>query len=118
MSVDWGDRLEKVGNTFLFGFGDKVLDGFIPQYLCMVDLDVCYDYIVNDEDLLAKVPEKYWPKIKKIAKVSKYQLSYDKIISELRKNRPDVLSIIINTPNGEAWLQKQLSNCQRKLTEP
>ena len=113
--ADWDDKLEKVGNILVFGFGDKVIEGFIPEYLSRIALDDCLDYVDSNKDLLEKVPEKYWVKLRKIAKNSKIKISTEEIMRHLQKNRPDLLSVIINHPEGMNWLNTQVANCREKL---
>ena len=112
---DWGDRLEKFGNIFVYGFGDKILEGFIPEYLSKIPIDDCLDYVDNNKDLLANVREKHWITLRKMAKNTKIKISTDEIIKHLQKNRPDLLSVIINHPEGMNWLNTQVANCREKL---
>ena len=112
---DWGDKLEKFGNIFVYGFGDKILEGFIPEYLSKIPIDDCLDYVDNNKDLLEKVQEKHWVKLRKMAKNTKIKISTEEIMRHLQKNRPDLLSVIINHPNGITWLNTQVANCREKL---
>ena len=112
---DWDKQLETLGNTLMFGFGDKIIKGFIPAYLNRISLDDCYDYVANNKDLLARVPEKYWAKLRTMARVSKIEITVEEITVHLQAHRPDVLSIIINHPNGRKWLNDQVDNCRQKL---
>lgn len=113
--MDWEKQLDMVGNMLMFGFGDKVIKGFIPRYLSGISIDACIDYVQNNKDLLANVPENYWVKLRTMAKVSKIEISVEEISLHLQKSRPDLLSIIINHPNGHKWLTDQVENCRHKL---
>lgn len=112
------DWRETVGNMAIYGFGDKFLPTLIPAYLDRINLDDCLDYVQNDKDLLAKVPEKYWAKLRTMAKIQKFNITVEEIVLHLQKNRPDVLSVIINHPNGRIWLAKQVESCRQKLGLP
>ena len=116
--IDWDKQLETFGGIFMYGFGDKVINGFIPAYLNKISLDDCYDYVENNKDLLAKVPEKYWPKLRNIARSGKINITVEDICANLEKNRPDLLSIIINHPKGRKWLADQVASCRQKLGYP
>jgi len=111
----WDQQLEKVGNWFIYGWGDKAIKGLIPAYLNRLSLDDCLDYVQNDKDLFAGVPERYWPKLRRIARVSKINITVEEIAGQLQKNRLDIWSVIINHPNGRIWLAKQVANCRQKL---
>jgi len=113
--TDWTKHLETLGNVLVYGFGDEVLEGFIPAYFEKISQDDCLDYIENDKDLLANVPDKYWGKLRRLVRLSDIEITAEEVIRHLRKNRPDVLSIIINHAKGRAWLNKQVDNCRQKL---
>ena len=113
--IDWDKYFGKLGGILAFGFGDKLLDGFIPELLGHVGLDDCCDYITQDKDLLSDVPEERWETISKLVKAAKYELTTERVVTQLQKNRPDVLGIIINMPGGSEWLNRQIQNCRQKL---
>ncbi len=112
------EQLARLGGVLAFGYGDRILKGFIPQYLGGISLDGCYEYITTDRDLLASVEERHWTVLKKVAKAARIKLTTEEVVAELRKSRPDVLAIILNTPNGREWLDKQVTNCRQKLGLP
>ena len=97
------------------GWGDRVLEGFVPEYLGKISLDDCVDYIETGKDLLASVSEANWVLLRKIARASKIEINTRQIMESLEKHRPDVLSIIINHPQGQDWLDRQVVNCREKL---
>jgi hypothetical protein len=112
------DQLERIGMIAAYGFGDKVLKGFIPQYLARISIDSCYEYIRDDKDLLANVEEKHWAILRKIARAARFEITLEDVVQQLQRSRPDVLSIIINHPHGVAWLTKQVQSCRQKLHGP
>lgn len=107
--------IEKIGKIVAFGWGDRVLRGFIPEYLGLISLDKCHEYIRDNKDLLAGVSEKDWSILRKIARAAKIDLTMKEVVTELQQSRPDVLSIIINTPGGNDWLNTQIENAREKL---
>ena len=111
-------RLESVGRVLAGGFGDRVLVGTMLRFLDGVTPERCYEYISGDTFLLQWLPEDRWGKYRGIAKGVRFDsITSDDIIDVLRKHRLDLLSIIINHPDGRSWLDKQVIWLKSKLTD-
>jgi hypothetical protein len=108
-------NIESLGKIISFGFGPDVLKGFIPAYLGKISLDSAIEYITSGKDLLANVSENDWIVLKKVAKAAKLEISYSHIMHELEETRPDLWSIILSTPGGPEWLNRQIYYCREKL---
>jgi len=113
---------ELTGNLKMFlatGFGEDFLIGILIGYLKRIRLPDCIDFIDNNKDLLAEVTEQNWVRFRTFAKHIKLEnITVERVISELRNERPDVLSIIINHPAGKRWLSDTVDRVHANLKPP
>lgn len=109
-------KLEAIGKILTLGFGDQVLIGMFFGFLKNVTPARCYEYIKNDMQLGHWVTDSQWEKYRKLArKANITSITIENIIKEMRKHRPDLLGIIINTPGGNNWLDLQIKRMKGKL---
>ena len=108
--------LEKVGKVFASGFGDRVLIGAVIGALKKTTPLRCYEYIRDKRPLLSEVSDREWRGFKRLAKqVDLDGLTRERIIAELEKYRLDLLSVIINHPEGLNWLEAQITDLKKKV---
>ena len=111
--ADWSEKL----SGFLLGaFGPGVVRGIIGYYLEQIPPAECRKYILENKSLLASVTEKQWDTVRKAAKTSRMNLTYEEVITQLQKHRPDVLGIISTTNGGVMWLRRQVKEAQQKIS--
>ena len=108
--------LESVGRVISIGFGDRVLTGVLVGMLEMATPSGCYQWIMENHSLVERVSDSDWARYAGLAKGTQIVLSRERVISELKKNRPDLLGIILNTPGGLDWLDSQLAVITKKLS--
>lgn len=109
-------KLETIGKILASGFGDRVAIGILLGFLDNVSPLRAYEYIQTNLKLGYWVSDEDWQKYKKLAKQANIdEVTKDRIIAELREHRPDILSVILNTPKGLEWLDNQISEMKRKL---
>lgn len=112
--------LEVISRVLTVGFGDRIIIGVIMGFWDGVSPKRAYEYIRDDIKLGYWITEENWQRYRRMAKQANIQahigeITKDRIITELRKRRPDLLSVIINHPEGEKWLQKQIDMFKEKL---
>jgi len=111
-----GFNFEKVGKFLIAGFGDRVAVGVIFGLIEELTPMQCYNYINENTDLVARVSEDDWVEARKISKdIDLDEITVQRVIDELRKNRLDLLGIILNTPGGVEWVIAQLDKAKDKL---
>lgn len=111
-----GFDFEKVGQILVGGFGDRVAVGVIFGLIEDLTPMQCYNYINENTDLVAKVSEDDWTEARRVTKsISLDEITVQRIIDELRRNRLDLLGVILNTPGGVEWVIAQLDNVKAKL---
>lgn len=110
------EALAKFGGILAAGFGDGIVVGFLMGLLDDTTPDDCYDFISQDKPLFPEVSDEDWQKYGKLAKkVNLDHVDTARIIDEFRKYRPDLLSVICNTPNGYNWLDEQVLVLKARL---
>lgn len=111
-SVD--KALKAVGGIVTSGYGDRVLMGVIMR--AFGSPARCYQYIKDDVRVFHWASGKHWRVFKDLAKRAKIgKFTKDTITSELRKLRPDLLGVILNTQGGGDWLDRQIVELNKKL---
>lgn len=109
-------RLEKVGKVLTSGWGDRVAIGILIGALDKTTPHRCYEHIKDDISVLSWVPDDKWGKYSSAARRINFDsIDIDRVVSELRKYRPDLLGVIINHPDGLKWLQAQIDTMKEKL---
>ena len=112
-------NFETIPSILAIGFGRKALVGMLMGFLKPISPYRCYEYITSDMELLHFADDdelqKYRGLISK-AQLNVNEITLDEITTSMRKNLPELLSIIINTPGGRAWLDKQITLMKAKLS--
>ncbi|MBA7693429.1 hypothetical protein ES703_102011 [subsurface metagenome] len=109
-------KLGSIGKVLSSGFGDRVLTGIFIGLLDGVTPAIAYEYIKDDLELGHWIKEDDWQKFRRMAKNANVgNITSGDIIEELRKSKLDILSVIINTPNGRSWLDNQVTKIKEKL---
>ncbi|MBA7635592.1 hypothetical protein ES703_43196 [subsurface metagenome] len=109
-------KLEAIGKIIAAGWGDKVLVGIFTGFLKGVTPERCYQYIKEDMQLGYWVSDMQWERFRRMAKGAKVgDITTEDITNDLRKHRPDILGIILNHPDGEKWLDRQITEMKKKL---
>jgi hypothetical protein len=116
--VDISKGLEKVGRVIVGGAGDQVIVGIILGLIEDVTPGTLYSCIKENIDFSERISELNWSRAKRITgQMNLDDITTERIEAELRANRLDLLSIIINTHGGEAWLNNQLEKMKSKLRD-
>lgn len=112
-----GESLGKIGEVLSLGFGDSVAVGVIFGMIEGSQPVELYEAIINRKDLTATITEESWNDIRKMSsRINLDEINTQRILNELRKNRLDLLSVIINTPGGLQWVDSQLATVKKKLS--
>ena len=111
--MKWAKRLEGV---VLGGFGNEMLEGFVLGLLEDSTPIQTYEYIRDDTPLL-DLPESEWEDARRLAAHVDVEglLSRDRVLETLRKERSDLVSVILNHPKGLEWLDRQLASVLERL---
>lgn len=112
-------KLETIGKVLASGFGDRVVTGILFGFVENVSPARLYQYIKEDKALGYWLSDGDWQRYRKMVKnvdVSALgEVTFERAVSELRKRRPDLLGVIMNTPGGHDWLDKQLTRMKERL---
>jgi len=108
--------VERFGRFITSGWGDRGLVGLLMAVLENVNDERCYEYITKNMNLLHWASDKDWMRYRKLAKAANIgDIDRARVISELKKSRCDLLGVIISTPGGLTWLDKQIAEMKKKL---
>jgi len=111
-----GEDIARAGGILRGGWGEKVAIGILFGYLDPITPQQVYEYISSQKDLLANLSEEEWAHYKKLAEgMPLSNIDTTRVLLELKKRRLDLLSIILNTPNGEKWCSDQIDRLREKL---
>lgn len=113
-------KLEKIGGVLTSAFGDKVALGIFTAALSKSTPERTYQYIKDNLELLYWASDSQWEKYRKIVRRAKIGsvakvITAENVIEELRKHRLDLVSVIINHPDGMNWLARQIAEMKKKL---
>lgn len=109
-------KLETLAKIAVAGFGDRALIGVLLGYLKGGSCKRCREYINENKDLLHWASDKEWKMFRRMVKEAKFDITTKEVITELQRNRPDLVDVIKNHPQGMAWLEKQVTELKHKLT--
>jgi len=108
--------LDVIGRILSTGFGDRVLTGMVLGLLNNVTSGRVYEYIRDNINIGYWVTDNDWQKYQKMTQNANVKgITKDDIIAELKKNRIDILGVIINTNGGNEWLDTQIEMLKEKL---
>lgn len=108
-----GDTIKAV---VLGAWGDDIFFGMLLEALSDTTADEIYEFIRDDKSLLSLViPDK-----DRIIKEAHYLdldalLNPENILTRLISERPDIVGIILNSPKGISWLNKQLLEIREEI---
>lgn len=109
-------KLEKFGGILVGAFGNEAMVGLLMGLLEDVTPLRCYEFIRDNKPLYPNVSDDDWEKYSAMVKDANLDdISVDRIRAELRKHRPDLLSVIINHPGGLVWFDGQVKIIKSKL---
>lgn len=112
----FAEKLTKAGKILTLGFGGGVVIGIFIGFLENVSASEVYDYIKNNRSRIDELPEEDWESFRYYAQNLNFKMpDAEQILDVLRKERIDLASIIINTPQGYAWLEQELNKAKEKL---
>jgi len=112
----FAEKLTRAGKILALGFGDRVAIGIFIGLLEDVTPEEAYDYIKNNHSHIDELPEEDWESFRHHAQDLNLKVpSAEQILDVLKKERIDLASIIINTPNGKNWLETELAKAKEKL---
>ena len=106
--------LDRIGSVVAAGWGDRILAGALVGFLDGHSPRDVYGLIKGDMDIA--IPDKDLPRMRKmVAYLHGEGITSSAIISALSRRRPDIVSVIINHPNGISWLDRQVGIIKGQL---
>ena len=114
--MGWEETVDTVGRVLVGGFGPEVFQGIIARLFDRVVDKECEGYIRNNKSLLADISEKQWGKLRMAVQAGRITISYEEVIKQLSKHRPDILGTICTTEGGVDWLRRNVEEARQKLT--
>ena len=111
--MKWAQRLEGIA---LGAFGDEMVAGMLLGFLDDSTPLQTYEHIRDDMPLL-DLPDSDWEEAKSLAAHVNVEaiLTRDKVLEILGRERSDLASVMLNTPNGMEWLDRQLATIRERL---
>lgn len=111
-------KLESIGKVILGGWGDRIVVGFLLGIFDKITPGQIYDYIEKDKFLFHWATEGQWTAFRKrVKQVNLDEITRERVIAELEKRRLDLLGTIINHPNGLKWLDAQITELKKRLSQ-
>jgi len=112
-------QLARVGKILAAGFGDKVALGIFLGFLEDVDVATAYSYIKEGKSRIDEIPNEDWESFREHAQGLNLKMANapnaEQILDSLKKDYPDLASIILNTPQGIEWLDSEIEKAKEKL---
>ena len=113
------ETLEKWGRVGLVAFGPKLLVGFLLEMFSDTTPGQVYECIISKRSI-SQISDTEWNKYSGFAKNAHLEnFDWDKFLQNLKKTfqrrRPDIYSILDNTPGGWDWLNEQIALIKQKL---
>lgn len=111
-------KLESIGKILASGFGDKMLIGVLIGFFDDVTPFHCYEYIRDNTQLSHNISDSDWQKYQRATKgINLNGITSEDIIRELEKRRLDILGVILNHPDGRGWLNRQVIELKKRLSQ-
>lgn len=108
--------LNNVSGVLVGAFGDKVVIGILIRLLDDVTPGMAYRSVISNLPLFNTVNESDWQRWAKYPqKFHIREITRDRVYKEMNKYRPDIVGIIINTPGGIDWMDRQINFAKQKL---
>lgn len=112
----FAEKLTRAGKILTLGFGDRVAIGIFLGLLEEISVDEAYRYIKSDTSRIDELPEEDWESFRHYAQDLNLKVpGAEQILDVLKKERVDFASIILNTPEGYAWLESEVRKAREKL---
>lgn len=110
----WARKAEHI---FLWGFGEEIATGFFLGMLEPYGPLEVYGAIRDHKNLLELSEEEWkaarrWAKKVDIVKL----LTREKVLATLSKERPDIASVLLNSPKGIEWLDWHITELRSSLS--
>lgn len=116
MAVDIDAWLERIGGFLTGAFGGRFAVGMLIGLMDDITPFQCYESIKENKDLFPGLTEEDWQKVRQfITRAGIEEIDLVTIRKQFQRRRPDLLSVIINHPNGEDWLNNQVIRLRAKL---
>lgn len=113
--------LERGGKVLVGGFADRILIGIIIGLLRKTTPLRCGEHIRDHIDIINWASDGDWQRWKRAAIKAGFTASVsdlinkDRVVGELKKYRPDLLSVILSVPEGSDWLDRQIKIMKEKM---
>ena len=103
-------KIESIGKIAVGGFGEQAIQGMLMSMLNDLTPEKTYQYIIEDSQLLKRITGQQWQHFGNMARKAKMTpITMDTVEKFLTDKRIDLLSVVINTPNGKDWLTRQVN---------
>lgn len=114
--MGWTDWASKVEGVVLGGWGEDILLGILLEVLEQFTPQEAAKTIDENRPII-NIPDKDWAKYRKASHFLdiKHILVDKYIVDKLRKDRPDLVSVILNHSQGLSWLNGQIDEVKRHL---
>ena len=94
----------------------KMAIGYLFRKLKTLTQDEVHEHIAADKPLLENLNDSDWSRWRDFAiKYGIGDITMERVVETFRKKRLDLLMVVMNTPNGMAWLEKQLKILRSNL---
>lgn len=109
---------QQIKGIVIGGWGNDIVSGMIGNMLNGVTPDTLYAAIKTGGAVLSNINDDSWNNYNNILGSFNIAniLNTEFILAILSKNRSDLVCIIINTPGGIDWLNKQLVDIKSRLS--
>ena len=95
---------------------DPFVRGLFARFLNGATPDECSEDIRLNRRLATGVSDEEWTRYRAWAsKVPGIEINYKLVLDSLAQFRPDLLAVIVSTPNGIDWLKSQVRYFRVKL---
>ncbi len=103
-------------DIILGGWGEDILMGALIDEISMYTTKDIYEQI-KSKAIISNIPESAIGDFRKAAKNFNLDtlLATENILSRVGRHRPDLVSIVINHPDGISWLETNIQNVKSQL---
>jgi hypothetical protein len=100
--------------------GEKGLEEYAFRLLARVSVDDLHETIMADRDLIGNLDPEIAGKVRGLLSRTSLARKPDPaayILDRLAEKRPELLGVILNTPGGRDWLDRQVSMARSRFLE-
>jgi hypothetical protein len=116
MAVNIDAWLERFGGFLGGAFGPRFAIGGLIALMDDITPFQCYEFIRDNKDLFPDMTEEDWQKVRDfMEKAHLEDIDVEQVRKQFQRKRPDLLSVIVNDPRGETWLNNQIGRLKSKL---